>query len=227
MTVSLIKRPTSKRIRILLVDDHPIVLSGLRNSLSSQARFEVVGEAANATQAIHLAKERKPDIILMDISMPGMNGLEATRILRKEARDAKVIILTMHNNKEYILEIIRAGAWAYILKDTSPAELSRAIERVYSGETFFSSSVSQIFVDQYVKKPDIQESPETRSLTSHEARIISLIGSGMGRREIAQTMHLSVRTVDSHRARIMKKLRLRTVADIVRYAIKEGFADVR
>ncbi|MBF8248266.1 MAG: DNA-binding response regulator [Bacteroidetes bacterium] len=227
MKVSSIKHPGVKRIRILLVDDHPIVLSGLRNSFSTQPRFEVVGEAGNAAKGIALAKEKKPDIILMDISMPGMNGLEATRILRKEVRDAKVIILTMHNNKEYILEIIRAGAWAYILKDTSPAELSRAIERVHAGETFFSSSVSQIFVDQYVKKPDIQESPETRSLTSHEARIISLIGSGMGRREIAQTMHLSVRTVDSHRARIMKKLRLRTVADIVRYAIKEGFADVR
>lgn len=219
------KRSPTKRIRILLVDDHPIVLSGLRNSLSSQTRFEVVGEAANATQAIHLAKERKPDIILMDISMPGMNGLEATRILRKEARDAKVIILTMHNNKEYILEIIRAGAWGYILKDTSPAELSRAIERVHAGETFFSSSVSQLFVDNYVRKSDNPSKDVPIDLTSREARIVSLIGSGSGRKEIAQSMHLSVRTVDAHKYRIMKKLRLRKVADLIRFALKGGFVE--
>jgi two-component system nitrate/nitrite response regulator NarL len=225
MTVSLIKRSAGKRIRILLVDDHPIVLSGLRNSLSSQTRFEVVGEAANATQAIQLAKERKPDIILMDISMPGMNGLEATRILRKESRDAKVIILTMHNNKEYILEIIRAGAWAYILKDTSPAELSRAIERVHAGETFFSSSVSQLFVDNYVRKSDNASKDVPIDLTSREAKIVSLIGSGLGRKEIAQSMHLSVRTVDAHKYRIMKKLRLRKVADLIRFALKGGLVE--
>ncbi len=214
-------------IKILLVDDHPIVLSGLRNALSTHPRFEIVGDSGDGAMAIEKAKELNPDIILMDISLPGMNGLEATKVLKKEVKKAKVIILTMHNNKEYVMEIIRSGAWGYILKDTSPAELSRGIERVYKGETFFSPSVSQIFIDNYVKHSGRVQHQEVKHLTQRETRIVSLIGYGLGRKEIAQRMRLSVRTVDSYRWRIMKKLKMRRLADLVRFAIKEGFVDVR
>ncbi|MBI4429603.1 MAG: response regulator transcription factor [Ignavibacteriales bacterium] len=217
----------TKHIRILLVDDHPIVLSGLRNALSSHPGFEIAGEAADGEKAVAMAKELRPDIILMDISLPGMNGLEATKVLKKEVQKAKVVMLTMHNNKEYVLEIIRSGAWGYLLKDTSPAELTRAIESVYKGETFFSPSVSQIFIDSYVKHSGKIRRQDVKDLTQRESRIVSLIGYGLGRKEIAHRMRLSVRTVDSYRWRIMKKLRLKRLADLVRYAIKEGFVDVR
>ncbi|MBI3004966.1 MAG: response regulator transcription factor [Ignavibacteriales bacterium] len=216
-----------KQIRILLVDDHPIVLSGLRNALSTHPRFEIVGEASDGMKAVELAKEHQPDIVLMDISLPGMNGLEATKVLKKEVKKSKVVILTMHDNKEYVLEIIRCGAWGYLLKDTSPAELARAIERIYKGETFFSPSVSQIFIDSYVKQSGKIKRQDVKQLTQRETRIVSLFGYGLGRKEIAHRMRLSVRTVDSYRWRIMKKLRMRRVADLIRFAIKEGFVDVR
>ena len=217
----------NKFIRILLVDDHPIVLSGLRNALSAHPRFEVVGEATDGVKAIQRAKELRPDVILMDISLPGMNGLEATKVLHKEVRKAKVVILTMHNNKEYVLEIIRSGAWGYILKDTSPAELSRAIERVYKGETFFSPSVSQYFIDNYVRHSGKMEGEGVQFLTQKEARVVALIGNGLGRQEIAQRLRVSVRTIDTYRWRVMKKLKLKSVADLVRFAVKQGFVEIR
>jgi two-component system nitrate/nitrite response regulator NarL len=216
-----------KNIRILLVDDHPIVLSGLRNSLSSHPRFEVVGEATDAMKAITRAKELRPDIILMDISLPGMNGLEATKILRKEVRKAKVVILTMHNNKEYVLEIIRSGAWGYILKDTAPAELARAIERINRGETYFSQSVSQYFLDNYIRSSGRISGAKGKLLTQKEARVVALYGGGLGRKEMAERMKVSVRTIDTYLWRSMKKLKLRKVGDLVRFAVKEGFVEVR
>src|SRR5512140_2715580 len=146
------KNEPKNKIRIILADDHPIVRNGIKDALSKQKNIEVVGEASSGTQVLRRAKDLMPDIVLMDISMPGMGGLEATQRLRATLPKVKILVFTMHDNKEYVLEIIRSGASGYVLKDTSTLELVKAIETVHHGGTFFSSKVSQFLLDQYVKK---------------------------------------------------------------------------
>jgi len=213
---------SQSRIRILLVDDHPIVLSGLRSSLSSHPQFKIVGEASDGKEAILKAKEKNPDVVLMDISLPGLNGIEATRVLRKEVPKAKVLALTMHDHREYVLEILHAGAKGYVLKDSSPSELIQAIVAVHKGDSFFSPGVSRILVDELKTRPQRKKLLLISGLTSREEEVLRGIAEGHSNKEIAERLSISVRTVETHREHIMGKLGIHTPAGLAKYAITKG-----
>ncbi len=210
------KKGSSKKIRIILADDHPIVRTGIRNALAEQKNIEVVGEASNGIQALKKAKDLSPDIVLMDISMPGMGGLEAAQRLRATLPKVKVLVFTMHDNKEYVLEIIRSGASGYVLKDTSTLELVRAIETVYRGGTFFSSKVSQFLLDQYVKKVASGDEKSETELTNREKEVLVLVAKGKSNKEIARELTMSTRTVETHRAHLFAKLQAESLAQLIR-----------
>ncbi len=215
------RKAREKKIRLLLVDDHPIVLDGIKSHLCAQPEFEIVGEAANGLDALQKARLLLPDVVLMDITMPQMNGLEATTVLRKQAPLAKILILTMHNSKEYIAQMIRAGARGYLLKDGSPAELVRAIKAVHAGEVFFAPSVSRVIVDQLVDGGGRVAEP-VQNLTDREREVLSLIAEGLLNKQIADKLGIGVRTIETHRERIMRKLDIHTVAGLTKYAIAQG-----
>ncbi len=216
------KKETTKKIRVILADDHPIVRTGIKNALADQKNIEVVGEAASGTQALKKAKELSPDIVLMDISMPGMGGLEAAQRMHTALPKVKVLVFTMHDNKEYVLEIIRSGASGYVLKDTSTLELVKAIETVYNGGTFFSSKVSQFLLDQYVRKVATGSERPEDALTKREQEVLVLVAKGKSNKEIASDLNMSTRTVETHREKIMKKLNVHSVAEMTQHAISRG-----
>jgi two-component system nitrate/nitrite response regulator NarL len=211
-----------RRVRILLVDDHPIVLSGLRNYISSHAQFKIVGAASDGARAIQKAKETHPDIVLMDITLPGLNGIEATKALRKEVPKAKVIALTMHDDKEHVLEIIRAGAMGYVLKDTLPSELIQAINAVHSGGSFFSPTISRVLADQLKMKLQSTKLVPISDLTRREEEVLGLIADGKSNKEIAKHLSIGIRTVETHREHIMRKLNIHSAVGLAKYAIAKG-----
>jgi two-component system, NarL family, nitrate/nitrite response regulator NarL len=216
------KEETPKKIRLLLVDDHPIVLDGLKSHLSAQPDLAVVGEATDGEQALRKSCRLSPDIILLDISMPRLNGLEFMEALRGKAPSARVIVLTMHDSPEYITQTIRLGARGYLLKDTSPAELIRAIKAVHAGEAYFSPVVSRVVVETAVKGGFQSEERQLDPLTEREHEVLVLIAEGFSNKEIAGRLRLGVRTIETHRERIMRKLNVHTVAGLTRFAIARG-----
>ena len=216
---------TKRKIRLLLVDDHPLVREGIRSCLHPHKQLEIVGEAADGREALAKAKELNPDIVLMDINLPRTNGLEATRLLRREAPQTRVLILTVHNNKEYVLQIVRAGARGYVLKDTSPGELVQAIEQVNRGEAFFSADVARFVLNDYVTSSGRRKSGE-EELSDREREVLALIAEGYSNKSIASKLGLSVRTVETHRARIMRKLNTHSTAGLTKFAISQGMASL-
>ena len=216
---------TKRKIRLLLVDDHPLVREGIRSCLHPHKQLEIVGEAADGREALIKAKELNPDIVLMDINLPRTNGLEATHLLRQEAPQTKVLILTVHNNKEYVLQIVQAGARGYVLKDTSPEELVQAIEQVNRGEAFFSPDVAHFVLNDYVTSSGRRKSGE-EELSDREREVLALIAEGYSNKSIASNLGLSVRTVETHRARIMRKLNIHSTAGLTKFAISQGMASL-
>jgi two-component system nitrate/nitrite response regulator NarL len=213
---------SQRKVRILLVDDHPVVLSGLRNYISSHSQFKIVGAASDGSEAIRKAKKTDPDVVLMDITLPRLNGIEATKALRKEVPKAKVIALTMHDDKEHVLEIIRAGAKGYILKDTSPSELIQAINAVHSGGSFFSPAISLVLVDQLKTKPQSTKLAPISDLTRREEEVLELVADGKSNKEIAEHLSIGIRTVETHREHIMRKLNIHSAVGLAKYAIAKG-----
>ena len=217
------KKGKQKKIKLLLVDDHPIVLEGIKSHLSAQDGFEVVGDAADGEEAIRQAQRLLPDIILMDISMPHMNGLEAMTLLRKQVPNAKILVLTMHDKKEYISQIFRLGARGYLLKDTSPAELVQAIKSIYAGELVFSSTVSRILVGELLSEGEKElKRPRSSELSEREREVLVLIAEGHSNKEIADRLLVGVRTIETHREHIMRKLDIHTVAGLTKFTIVKG-----
>jgi len=216
-----VKKDKPKKIKLLLVDDHPIVLDGIKSHLCAQPDFEVVGDAANGQEALRKAKLLLPDVVLMDISMPHMNGLEAMTSLRKQVPNAKILVLTMHDSREYIAQVVRSGARGYLLKDSAPAELVGAIKAVHGGEVYFSPSVSKVLIEEMAdgRKPS---GPEQQPLTDREREVLSLIAEGLLNKQIADRLGIGVRTIETHRERIMRKLDIHTVAGLTKYAIARG-----
>ncbi|MDB6033251.1 MAG: two component LuxR family transcriptional regulator [Verrucomicrobiales bacterium] len=215
---------SDRKIKVFLVDDHPVVREGVRSCLRHYEQVEVVGEAASGHEAIDRAKEFAPDIILMDVTMPGMNGLEATKCLRAICPDSRVLIFTVHEKKEFVREMIQSGARGYIRKNTSPMELVSAIEKLHRGETFFMPDVAQAFFEEYVLSGGRME--ETRELSDRETEVLTWIVAGLANKEIADRLTLSVRTVEKHRQKIMQKLGIHKATELVKYAITRGLVSL-
>jgi DNA-binding NarL/FixJ family response regulator len=212
-----------KNLRIVLADDHALVRAGFRALLQSLDGIEVVAEAENGAQALELIEHHLPDLVLMDIAMPGLNGLEAAARAAKSAPEVKIIILSMHANEEYVLQSLKAGAKGYLLKDAGLAELQLALESVSSGQTFLSPAISKHLIDAYVERTSDGMEPFTL-LTSRQREILQLIAEGATTKEIAQKLGVSVKTVETHRTQLMQRLDIHDLAGLVRYAIRFGLA---
>lgn len=210
-------------IRILLADDHQIVRQGLRRILEENPEMEVVGEASDGRQAVQMALETKPQVIVMDLSMPQMNGMEAIRQLSKRLPSAKVLVLSMYSDESYVVQVLEAGATGYLLKDSADTDLMQAVLAVHSGKSFFSPLISRILLDEYVRQ--LQEKGVTdryELLTEREREILQLVAEGKTSREIAELLNISASTVDTHRAHIMEKLDLHNPYEVVLYAVRKG-----
>lgn len=213
-----------KKIKVLIVDDHPVVRKGLLSCLSAKDNLKIVGEAANGTEAIKLVKELEPEIVLMDISMPGMDGLAVTEALRKDSPHTKVLILSMQSSREPVLRMIKAGARGYVLKDAPTEELVAAIETVHAGEAYFSKPVAQIALNQYVSDSD--DTKPVAKLSDREREVLALIAEGKSNKEIAVHLGIGVRTTETHRERIMRKLNIHSVAGLTKFAIANGISSL-
>jgi len=211
-------------IHILLAEDHTLVRAGLCALVRALDGIEVVGEAGDGHETLEMVKSLRPDIVLMDVAMPGLNGLEATTRVVKEYPRVKVIILSMHANEEYVLQSLRAGARGYLLKDSGTAELELAIRSVMKGETFLSPAVSKHVIEQYVQRQGDLQSP-FHILTPRQREILQLIAEGLSTKDIARKLDLSIKTVDTHRTQLMERLEIHEVAGLVRYAIRTGLID--
>jgi DNA-binding NarL/FixJ family response regulator len=207
--------------RALLVDDHVLVRAGLRNLLETIDGVKVIAEAGDGTEALRLASEHRPDLVIMDIAMPQLGGLDAAARIRQELPDSRVLILSMHASDEYVRRALRAGASCYLLKDAAAVELELAVRAVMRGETYLSPRVSTQVVDQFVRGPSASQGP-VDSLTPRQREILQLIASGRSTKQIAHHLGLSVKTVETHRAQLMERLGLRDVASLVRLAIRAG-----
>lgn len=212
--------PTKQKIKVLVADDHPVVRRGLQSLLAKQERLTVVGEAADGDEALQKALAMSPDVALLDISMPRRDGLEVTSLLRKQAPKTKVLILSVHSNKEYIFRIIQAGAHGYVSKEAAPEELLRAIESVHAGETFFSPEIARAALNQMVNHGGKKE--PFGQLTTREREVLVLIAKGQSNKEIASQLGIGVRTIETHRERIMRRLDIHSVAGLTKFAIANG-----
>jgi two-component system response regulator NreC len=222
-------RTGTKKIRILIADDHSVVRRGLRALLEASQGFNVVAECSDGEQAIHQAEKYHPDVVLLDISMPKVNGIEATRILKRQHPDIRVLMLTVHESEEYVYQVIRAGADGYVLKTADKKELWTAVRAVMDGGRFFSPGVSNIIVSQFttrLRDDHVPSRPGQRLLTPREHEVLRCIAQGKTSRAIAAELLLSIRTVNTHRANLMQKLDIHEKAGLVRYAIQNGIVDL-
>ena len=211
------------RIKILVVDDHAIMRDGIRALLSLHDDVEIVGEASEGKEAVDKAQEFAPDVIVMDIAMPGMDGLEATRRIRKRSPAAKVIVLTQYDNKEYVLSVIKAGAAGYVPKRALGSELVSAIRAVHRGDSFLYPSAATALIEDYRQQAEVE--PYDR-LTEREREILRLIADGHTSREIADMLFISLKTVLGHRAKIMEKLDLHNRTELIKYAMRKGLVSM-
>ena len=211
-------------MRILIADDHAIVREGLRNILGAEPDIEIVGEATDGEEAISKTKEVEPDIVLMDITMPGMNGLEATRQIKQDSPDVKILVLTMHEGDEYFFKFLDAGASGYFVKGGSSSELVSALRAVWRGDVFLYPTMAKKLLSDYLQRVRTGQDKESYDgLTSRQREIVKLIAEGHTNQEIAELLVLSVATVQTHRAHIMARLGLHSPTELVKYAIRRGF----
>jgi two-component system response regulator NreC len=214
------------KIRILVVDDHTILRVGLRMMLNAQPDIEVIGEASDGNQAVSEAMRLVPDVILMDIAMPDCNGIEATRQVKRLQPETRILVLTMHENEEYLFQVLRAGASGYILKEAADTELITAIRTVSSGRFYLSPSAQSIMVGDYLQRVRSGEERDSYSaLTEREREILKLVAEGYTNNQIAERLTISPKTVDTHRTHIMDKLNLHSRAELVKYAMRRGLLE--
>jgi two-component system response regulator NreC len=212
---------SNKKTRILLADDHSVVRSGFRMILDAQADLEVVGEVANGREAVEQATALQPDVVIMDVTMPELNGIEATRRIAAALPKTRVLALSMHKDSVYVREILRAGACGYLLKDSGEGDLVSAVRAVARGEGYLSSGVSDAVLTDYRK----HVTDPIDLLSSREREVLQMIAEGKTNKEIAVTLNLSVYTVEAHRGRIMEKLNLHSTGELVRFAVRNGLID--
>ncbi|MBN2542557.1 response regulator transcription factor [bacterium] len=214
-------------IKIVIADDHEIMREGLRNLLEEQYNMEVVGEAENGRRAVELVEELNPDVVVMDISMPDLNGIEATRQVIKVCPGVKVVALSMHSQKRFVKEMLQAGASGYVLKNDAFTELIKAINSVNIGDKYLSTRITGEVIDEFVGSVSEKKSTLEPGLTAREREVLQLLAEGKTTKEIAQLLFVSERTVDTHRTNIMKKLDIHTIAGLTKYAINEGLTSTK
>jgi two-component system response regulator NreC len=211
----------SKKIRILLADDHAVVRQGFRMILGAQADMEIIGEAGNGREAVSMSEQLHPDVVVMDVAMPELNGIEATRRIMEQAPHTRILALSMHKDSVYVREILRAGARGYLLKDSIDVDLLAAVRAVGRGEGYLSPAVSDSVLSDYRK----HVTDPLDLLSSREREVLQLIAEGKTNKDIATSLNLSVYTVDAHRGRIMEKLNLHSTSELVRFAVRKGLID--
>jgi len=210
-------------VRILVADDHTIIRSGLRVLLERQPEFQVVGEAADGRQAVELARSLRPDVVMLDIAMPNLNGIEAARQICGELPRAAVVILSMHADEGYVLKALKAGARGYLLKDSAEADIIEAVRAVHAGKAFFSPEISKMLVEDYVRQARQRGMDDSYELlTTREREILQLLAEGKANKDIAAMLNLSVYTVETHRSNILQKLNLHSLPELVLYAVRKG-----
>ena len=210
-------------VRILIADDHPFMRTGLRHVLDEHAEFHVIGEADDGRQAVEMAQREKPDVVILDIGMPNLNGIEAAREICASSPGAGIIVLSMHSDEAYVLRALKAGARAYLLKQSAEADLIGAVKAVSQGKSFFSPMISQMLLEDYmrqVRDRDVEDTYEL--LTPREREILQMVAEGKSNKDIANQLKLSVYTVETHRGNMMEKLSLHTVPELILYAVRKG-----
>ena len=210
-------------IRIVLADDHTVMRNGLRLLLERQADLEVVGEAADGRQTVEICDNLKPDVVVLDIAMPNLNGIEAARQISAKYPQTSIVVLSMHSDEGYVLRALKAGARAYLLKDSAETDLIHAIHVVTEGKAFFSPAISKMLVDDYVRRLQqrgVEDSYEL--LTTREREILQLLAEGKSNKEVANVLNLSLYTVETHRGNILQKLNLHSVPELILYAVRKG-----
>jgi len=209
-----------KTIRILLADDHTLVRKGLRRLLEGQSGFDVVGDAADGRAAVTIAAETGPDVVVMDVAMPVLNGIEAARQITAKAPNCAVIFLSMHSDESYVLRALKSGARGYLLKDSAEEDLINAVIAVTEGKSYFSPAISKVLVEDYLRHGAVEDSYEL--LTAREREILQLLAEGRSNKDVANVLQLSLYTVETHRANILQKLGLHNQAELILYAIRKG-----
>ena len=217
----MIAKGETMNIRIMLADDHKIVREGLAGLLAKKG-FEIIGEAETGHEAVRMARELEPDVVLMDVSMPELNGFEATRQILADNSHIRVIGLSMHSDKRFVTKMLKAGARGYLRKNCSSDELVHAIRTVAAGEFYLSQKISNLMVQDFIRTETRSEAEGQAALTSKEAEVLQLIAEGMPTKEIAERLSASVKTVEKHREHIMSKLNIHSIAELTKYAIREG-----
>jgi DNA-binding NarL/FixJ family response regulator len=212
----------ARPIRVLLADDHPLTREGIRACLSSATHLEIIAEASDGFEAVKLARRLTPDVVVMDVNMPGLNGLAATTTLARECPSTRVLVLTMHDHPEYIVEIIRAGARGYLSKDVAPAQLVHAIEKIAAGESHFELAETVRYMRRYSAAAPCELAAPVRALTAREREVLGLIGQGLTNRQISARLKIAVRTVETHRERLMRKLDVHTTNELRYFAAAHG-----
>lgn len=213
-------------VRIILADDHKIMREGLRALLAKQKEIEVIAEADSGRGVIELCSQLHPDVVVIDISMPDLNGIDAARQITREAPDIKVIALSMHSDKKYVKEMLAAGASGYLLKDAAFEELGTAIATVLKNKTYLSPQITDTVVKDYINENVPQNSIASTALSAREREVLQLIAEGKSTRDIAAKLYVSVKTIETHRKQIMDKLGLNSIAELTKYAIREGLTSV-
>jgi two-component system, NarL family, response regulator NreC len=212
-----------KKIDVLLADDHTLIRAGLRMVVEAQPDLSVVGEANNGRDAVAMAEALKPDVVVMDIGMPSLNGIEAAREIRKILADTQIVMLSMHSDEGYVLRALKAGAKAYLLKDSAEADLAQAIRAAAAGKSFFSPAVGKVLLEDYMRKLQRTGAEDSYELLSpREREMLQLVAEGKSSKEIATLLNLSVYTVETHRAHVMQKLNLRGIPELILYAVRKG-----
>ena len=211
-------------ISVLLADDHAIVRSGIKHMINSQPDMEVIDEAENGEEVVQKAFEKQPDVIIMDLNMPKKSGLVATKQINEANSKSKIIVLTMHEGKEYLFNALQAGASSYLLKSYHEDDLIKAIRTVYRGEAYLYPNATKLLLEEYMKKSDANKD-ELNKLTGREQEVLSYLAKGYTNREIGEMLFLSVKTIESYKSKIMEKLQLKTRPDLVRKKKKNGYLD--